>query len=60
MRYLERGPDLPALAIKTTGTSTAKTHGNTNVAEKEGNKYVWLVLILIVSGMVFILKTKRT
>ena len=60
IRYLERGPDLPAPAIKQTATSAVDSPGNAVQTPSYLRKYAWLGLVLIAGGMVLIFKRKRT
>ena len=60
IRYLERGPDLPAPAIKQTATSAVDSPGNAVQTPSHLRKYAWLGLALIAGGMVLIFKRKRT
>jgi hypothetical protein len=60
MRYLERGPDLPSPPVNQSNALTSEPAENLKKKTDNVSTFIWFFLILIIGGLIFILKKKRT
>ena len=56
MRYLERGPDLPVSVAQSPKALLTQNSGNSVEPSSIISRFIWIVLVLIFGGMVFIFK----